>query len=113
MTTTFNLQGAPVTPDEFDASLVLHRLNSIDKTLMNVSQSLERLVLVEERQAQTNASLERAFGVLEKMDVRLGVVEKANVLNNRASGWVERGLLAAAGALFAMFIHSLFTKGGL
>lgn len=102
-----------LTPDEFDASLVLHRLNSIDKTLLNVSQSLERLVLVEERQAQTNASLERAFSVLEKMDVRLDAVEKANVLNNRTSSWVDRAILTALGALFAFAMSAVLTKGSL
>lgn len=102
-----------MTNDEFDASLVLHRLNSIDKTLLNVSQSLERLVLVEERQMQTNVALERAFGVLEKHETRLGAVEQANVLNNRTSTWAERGILTVVGALFAVAMHRIFTTGSL
>lgn len=102
-----------MTNEEFDANLVLHRLNSIDKTLINVSNSLERLVLVEERQTQTNAALERAFNLMEKMDLRLGIVEKSDVLNSRTSSWAERGILTIVGALFAVVMHRVFTTGGL
>jgi hypothetical protein len=90
--------------NEMEHQVVLHRLDRIDKTLDNLSASIERLVLVEERQLQTNAAMERAFKVLESHGVRLADLERAEMINKRTNVWVERALLACAGALGALFI---------
>jgi hypothetical protein len=86
-------------PDDVEMGVVLHRLDAIDKTLGRITDSLDRLVRVEERQAQTNSAVERSFKAIEALEKRVVPLEQAATLNNRTSVWVERALLAAAGAV--------------
>lgn len=92
-----------------DAKMVLYRLDQIDKNISVLSASVSRLVLVEDRQAQANLALDRAFKLLDVQSARINALENAGVLNNRTSAWVERGLLACAGALLAIIYKNLIT----
>ena len=86
-----------------DSKVVLHRLDAIDRTLTRITDSIDRLVLVEERQAQTHQAVERSFKAIDALEKRITPLELSNTINARTSVWVERALIGCAGAL-AMFV---------
>lgn len=81
----------------------------IKGTMKDVAQALTKLALVEERQAQSSAAMNRAFDNIAKVDHRVDIVvnrvvnlEKADQNHGRVANWVDRvvfGLLGVVGVL--------------
>ena len=85
--------------------LILHRLNSMDKAMQDVhasmgklADSMSRLVLVEERIAQVNEALGRAFKELDSAKGRIAQLEQSAPINKTVSDWVLKAMQGAAGA---------------
>jgi chromosome segregation ATPase len=78
--------------------LVAHRLGEVETTMKSLAHSVERLVVIEERLAQTAANQERAFRAIESLDSRLKSVETKMPEATRTSQWLDRGLWATAAA---------------
>lgn len=77
--------------------------------LKELASAVTKLAVIEERQGQAAQALERAFGVLEKLestissnkkeiDDRISTLEKAQPLQQQASTWVSNAIWLAAGA---------------
>lgn len=88
-----------------DHDLIAHRLNELHadvtelKTaLLAVSAAITKLALVEERQTQAAASLDRAFKLLEKLEGRITKLEEGQPEQKRTAIWVDRAVTAAAAA---------------
>lgn len=65
------------------------------KTALNeLSKSITKLALVEERQAQTAEALERAFKAIGKIEDRLSTLEQSAPKSKETSVWVDRFILA-------------------
>lgn len=88
-------------------------VGEIKAALRDLTQAVVRLALVEERQATTAASLDRAFRTLERveqrvaaleqqtpaeLDQRLAALEQQAPQSSRAAAWVDRAVWAAAAA---------------
>jgi len=58
--------------------------------LKELTVAINRLALVEERQAQTALALERAFATMTKLEERLGRLELSNVNTARTSATVDK-----------------------
>lgn len=63
-----------------------------------ISATLSKIALVEERQTHMAASVERAFKEIEKVQARLDKLEQAAPITQRTNRWVEMGLIGALGA---------------
>lgn len=103
--------------NETDVTLLsarLHTLHSdvfeIKGTLKDLTMAINKLALVEERLANTNAAQERTFKQLQKMEERLDALEKQAVTSGSAAKWVDRAITAVVGAA-AMFTWDKITKG--
>ena len=84
--------------------LSLHEdVSEIKGALRDLTSAITKLALIEERQTVTNASLERAFVAITKVENRLFELEKLAPFNNQSRMWVERFVVALAGAAL-MFI---------
>ncbi len=81
--------------------------------LNKLSDAITKLALVEQQQTQITAALERAFKAISKLeegvskdiediDGRLTQVEMAQPQHTEVAKWVDRGLVALAGAGAAM-----------
>lgn len=84
--------------------------------MREMAAAINRLAVIEERQNQDRAALERAFNaisdvnkkhdytttrvmeIVEKIEARMRAVEMAQPLQNKTAEWVERAVLAAAAA---------------
>lgn len=78
--------------------MILHRMTSLEDALRALTQQVGRLVLIEERQSQTSATLERAFTEIKSQDQRIKALELAQPITNRTNVWVERAVIAVVGA---------------
>lgn len=94
--------------------LVLHRMASMEDTLGDLADQVRRLVLIEERQSQTAAAIERAFKTIAELETRLRPIEQLAVtvgqmadmdkrvrslelvapITARTNIWVERAVIA-------------------
>lgn len=88
---------------ELTAKLMsLHEdVGEIKGALKDLTFAITKLALIEERQTVTNASLERAFGAISRVETRLTELERSAPINNQTRMWVERFILALAGAAIA------------
>jgi uncharacterized protein YecA (UPF0149 family) len=73
----------------------------IKSALKDLTSAITKLALIEERQTVTNTALERAFVAISRVETRLFELERAAPMNNQSRMWVERFILALAGAALA------------
>lgn len=88
-------------------------VGEIKAALRDLTQAVTRLALVEERQAQSSAALDRAFRALERVEQRIAALElqtpdrlDQRLINleqqaptaNRTAAWVDRAVWGAAAA---------------
>ena len=86
-------------------------VSDIKGTLKDLTQAINKLALVEERISNAVAAQERTFKMIERMEERIERLEKAQVLDDNSSKWMERGLVAVLGA-GAAFIWDKIKNGG-
>ena len=65
-------------------------VNDMKGILKELTQAINRLALVEERQTQTAASLERAFVALKEVEGRVSTLELSNVNTSRTSASFDK-----------------------
>jgi DNA repair ATPase RecN len=73
-------------------------VSEIKSALDKVSEAITKLALVEQQQNQIASSLERAFRAIGKVEDRLAALEQATPTVTETAKWVDRGLVALAGA---------------
>lgn len=83
--------------------LIASRLDHMSTTLDKVADAVSRLAVVEERQQQTTATLNRVFKCLDDHDQRIDALEKHEPEQKRVAQWVNAAVWALASAA-AMFI---------
>ena len=83
---------------------LLHQdVSDMKAVLKELTVAINRLAVVEERQSETAKSMERAFTAIEKIMIRVSALEQGAVVAARTTGWVEKGVWAAAG-LAVMYV---------
>jgi len=82
-------------------------VSEIKGALRDLTSAITKLALIEERQTVTNASLERAFVAISRVETRLFELERMQPMNNQSRVWVERAVLALAGAALAFIWDTL------
>ena len=82
--------------------------------MKELTSAITKLALVEERQTHASQAIERCFKAaerlqnsLEKLDVRVTELEKAEPAQNRAAEWIDRAVWSAAAAAVAMAASKL------
>lgn len=73
-------------------------VGEIRTALRELTNAVTRLALVEERQTQAAAALERAFKALGVIESRVSEIEKKVPEVTRASVWMDRAVMATCGA---------------
>ena len=102
------------------ADVLAHRLDALHQdvgevkaALRDLATAVTRLAVVEERQQQSAAALDRAFGALERIEARISALEHQTPQRlsdrlasleqqapaaTRTAAWVDRAVWAAAAA---------------
>ena len=73
-------------------------VKGMESVLQELTKAITKLAVMEERQANAHIAIERAFGILSKIEERVGALEKAVINTSRTSLWVDRALWATAAA---------------
>ncbi len=77
----------------------LHQdVGDIKNAMNTLSAAVTKLALVEERQANATAALDRAFKAIYEVERRLVEIEKKVPEYSKASIWIDRGIWGAAAA---------------
>lgn len=84
-------------------------VSEMKSVLKDLATAITKLALIEERQANAAAALERAFGALERVETRVAALEKDVPANKRVSVWVDRAIWAGMGLL----VMTVMKKSGL
>lgn len=96
-------------PDNQTLDVKLEQLHSdvgeIKSALGKLSEAIIKLALIEERQAQSSASLERAFKALERVESRLSTLEQTSVNSRRVNGWIDKMVTAAVGLILLLLLR--------
>ncbi len=82
-------------------------VSEIKGALRDLTSAITKLALIEERQTVTNAALERAFVAISRVEDRLTELERIAPMNNQSRAWVERFVLALAGAALVFIWEQL------
>lgn len=93
-----------------EISLLNHKVDGMSEVVTDMKASLKelttavtKLTLIEERQSQATAALERAFKAIEKIDARVDTLEQYVPANKKVSVWLDRATWAGMG-LLAMLV---------
>jgi hypothetical protein len=62
----------------------------IKVAMRDMAAAIGKLAVIEERQTQANAAIERTFRVMDKHDERIRTLEEAQPLQKQAADWVGR-----------------------
>lgn len=94
--------------------IIVHKVtrmaNDMDKmagSVEKLSESMGRIVLVEERIGNMVANLERVHKRLDEGDKRMQSLEIATIGSKSTTKWVDRGLVGALSALAVYVGHKL------
>lgn len=79
-------------------------VGDIKVSLRDLASAVNRLAIIEERQAVTIGSVERAFKAIHLVEDRLMALERTAPNNARIGAWVDRAVFAVIGvAVMFMF----------
>lgn len=76
-------------------------VSDIKGSLKDLAIAINKLALVEERLSNATAAQERTFKSIEKLEERIDSLEKAQVIDDNTSKWIDRGVVAFVGAAAA------------
>ena len=77
--------------------------DSTKESMREISQAIGKLVLIEERQSNTNEAFSRLLKQLDILDERIKVLEKSEPLYKLVTKWVLTAVWAAV-VLIALFV---------
>jgi hypothetical protein len=81
-------------------------MNEMKVVMRDVASALTKLALIDERQSKMLETQERIFKLLDRLDVRVDILEKNEGKQNQATTWVFAAVWGAAG-LLAMYIAKM------
>lgn len=107
-------QGAERRSDMIEINSLANKLQSLHSDVSDIkgalnelTRAINKLAVIEERQAVTTASIERAFTAISKVEERLLELEKVAPENHRIGAWVDRAVMAVVGAALMMIWDKL------
>lgn len=74
-------------------------VREIETILRELTAAITRLSLIEERQTQAAAALERAFSTMDRLEVRISALEQLAPANRRIHIWIDRGVWGLLGLM--------------
>jgi hypothetical protein len=90
--------------------LVLYRMTSMEEAVRQLTDQVGKLVVIEERQTQTVAAVDRAFAEIRINAASIKALELAQPINSRTNVWVERLMTACVGAVLAAVLMNVGLK---
>lgn len=90
---------------------IIDNVDDLKKAVGELTKSVNRLAIIEERQATTSDSLGRAFKEIEKHDKRISTLELAQPIQKQSSDIVQKIVALALAAVLGATISSAIAPG--
>ena len=82
----------------------------MESILAQMSESLNKLSIVEERQAATAETVRRLYDKLDTLEERLRTLEIAEPIQSQTSQWIINGVWGIVGAIGAYLLAKLLGR---
>ena len=82
----------------------------MESILAQMSESLNKLSIVEERQAATAETVRRLYDKLDTLEERLRTLEIAEPIQSQTSQWIINGVWGIVGAIGAYLVAKLLGR---
>ena len=89
---------------------IIDNVDDLKKAVGELTKSVNRLAIIEERQATTSDSLGRAFKELEKHDKRISTLELAQPIQRQSSDIVQKAVALILAAVIGASLSSVITS---
>lgn len=83
-------------------------MGEMKQSVTKLTEAVTKLVLLEERQSNTTAELDRVARSVTKLDSRLQMLERAQPMAKQVSQWVLNAVWGGAGMLVALAVSKVF-----
>lgn len=85
-------------------------MERIEDILAQMSESLNKLSIVEERQATAAETVRRLYDKLDTLEERLRTLEIAEPIQSQTSQWIINGVWGIVGAIGAYLVAKLLGR---
>lgn len=85
-------------------------VDRMESILAQMSESLNKLSIVEERQATTAETVRRLYDKLDTLEERLRALEIAEPIQSQTSQWIINGVWGIVGAIGAYLVAKLLGR---
>lgn len=85
-------------------------VDRMESILAQMSESLNKLSIVEERQATTAETIRRLYDKLDTLEERLRTLEIAEPIQSQTSQWIINGVWGIVGAIGAYLVAKLLGR---
>lgn len=85
-------------------------VDRMESILAQMSESLNKLAIVEERQATTAETVRRLYDKLDTLEERLRTLEIAEPIQSQTSQWIINGVWGIVGAIGAYLVAKLLGR---
>ncbi len=85
-------------------------VDRMESILAQMSESLNKLSIVEERQATTAETVRRLYDKLDTLEERLRNLEIAEPIQSQTSQWIINGVWGIVGAIGAYLVAKLLGR---
>lgn len=85
-------------------------VDRMESILAQMSEALNKLSIVEERQATTAETVRRLYDKLDTLEERLRTLEIAEPIQSQTSQWIINGVWGIVGAIGAYLVAKLLGR---
>lgn len=85
-------------------------VDRMESILAQMSESLNKLSIVEERQATTAETVRRLYDKLDTLEERLRTLEIAEPIQSQTSQWIINGVWGIVGAIGSYLVAKLLGR---
>lgn len=89
---------------------IIDNVDDLKKAVGELTKSVNRLAIIEERQATTSDSLGRAFKEIEKHDKRINALELAQPIQKQSSDIVQKAVAIILAAVIGAGVGATITS---
>ena len=101
----------PPAEEIMNPELITYRLDAIERAINSVSDSMQKLVVLEQKHIETRESIDRAFKMLHTIDKRVVAVESEIPTLKLVRGWVITGTIGIL-SLVGIAVFQIILKHG-
>lgn len=98
--------------DDGRIELIMNSLERLENSVAKMADAIMRLALIEERQQNDRATMQKMDDRIGGLDERVDDLEKQAPITQQTNGWIASAITAAAAALGTLAVTKFLSGGG-